>query len=40
MPISKLHDDKKKKNRATLFIILGVIATLFFITLVKIATQK
>jgi hypothetical protein len=40
MPISPLHDVKKQKNRTTLFIILGVVAVLFCITLIKIATQK
>jgi hypothetical protein len=39
MPKSKLHDEKKSKNRATLLIILGVIVTLFIVTMIKVKTQ-
>ncbi len=39
MPISKLHEEKKSKNRATLLIILGVIAALFAVTVIKVTTQ-
>lgn len=39
MPITELHKLKKNKNRTTLLIILGVIALLFCVTIVKVTTQ-
>lgn len=40
MPISNLHKIKKQKNIATLIVILGIVALLFFVTIIKITTQQ
>jgi len=39
MPLSPLHRIKKHKNYVTLGVILCVVALLFFVTIIKIATQ-
>lgn len=40
MPVTDLHKTQKQKNRVTMIAILVVIALLFCVTLIKIATQS
>jgi hypothetical protein len=40
MPHSALHQEKKAKNRATLFALLAIIVVLFIATMIKVTTQS